>query len=662
MPSKTSFFNKTLFRKNLTRFWPLWGGASFLGALFPLAMWMNVSRSLGSYLREPMEFTNLYYTTLIALPLVSLLYAILCAMVVWSYLYSARSVGMMHTLPLRREGLFATSFLSGLAMMLIPYAVTGALCVLLSLLYGSFDPVGLVNTVLGVLGLSFFYFASATFTAFVTANLFALPALYFLFHFLAVLLEWIFSEFASCFLVGVRASYTGAASFLSPTVHLVSHLGVDSTYEEAERITSDGFHYTDSVLAAVELENFYLIGVYALVGVVLAAAAFVLYRRRRSECAGDVVAVGWMKPLFRYGLAALTALLGGRLLYALFWEGNFQDGSYAEALPMAVCMAVAGVIGYFAATMLLAKSLRVFQGRNWLGAGAMVLACAALCAVLRLDALGIQRRVPAAEEVQTITLSADRNTYILQTGTDDEMIRQVLDLHRAMVKDAERLRNDDWWYGPNAPEVGSGTYANIFYTLKDGGTLSRYYQLPITQERLAQAGTYDNLLDQFVGSEAAKIRRLHLDDDFSATGGTVNMYTLDGENHFLDLNSREAQAVLEAVGRDAQAGTWGQPDWFGASGREEAYALDLYLSFAKAASGGTATDVDQIEIVVRPGMKNTLDCLTELKLIDRSKLLTWAQYDSQYNEKDGAIGLMEAETTPVSYMSAVYEDAAVAEG
>ena len=38
MRSKTLYFNKTLFLKDLSRFWPLWGGASFIGALFPLAM------------------------------------------------------------------------------------------------------------------------------------------------------------------------------------------------------------------------------------------------------------------------------------------------------------------------------------------------------------------------------------------------------------------------------------------------------------------------------------------------------------------------------------------------------------------------------------------------------------------------------------------------
>ena len=42
MLSRTSCFNKTLFRKNLTRFWPLWGMASFGGSLFPLAMLLNL--------------------------------------------------------------------------------------------------------------------------------------------------------------------------------------------------------------------------------------------------------------------------------------------------------------------------------------------------------------------------------------------------------------------------------------------------------------------------------------------------------------------------------------------------------------------------------------------------------------------------------------------
>ena len=57
-------------------------------------------------------------------------------MMVWSYLYSARSVGLMHALPIDRTCLFVTNTLSGLAMMLIPYVTTGILVCLIALGWG----------------------------------------------------------------------------------------------------------------------------------------------------------------------------------------------------------------------------------------------------------------------------------------------------------------------------------------------------------------------------------------------------------------------------------------------------------------------------------------------------------------------------------------------
>ena len=144
MQSKTSYFNATLFRKNLTRFWPLWGLASFVGALFPLAVLLDMVHRGWNVLSAP-DFTGMYYDAVSAVPVINLVYAALCAMAVWSYLYNARSVGLMHTLPIRREGLFLTNFLSGLSMTLIPYAVTGVLCVVVSLCGGAFDAKGLAS-------------------------------------------------------------------------------------------------------------------------------------------------------------------------------------------------------------------------------------------------------------------------------------------------------------------------------------------------------------------------------------------------------------------------------------------------------------------------------------------------------------------------------------
>ena len=621
MQSKTSFFNRTLFRKNLTRFWPLWGGASFLGSLFPLAMLLQLVRDRGYFLAgDPLEFANAYYNVVAyAVPILSLLYAILCAMLVWSYLYNARSVGLMHTLPITRTGLFVTNFLSGMAMMLIPYAVTGLLCILISLAYGGFDAVSLLVTILCVLGESFFYFASATFVAFMVGNVFALPAVYFLLHFLAVLLDWLLSMFAGNFIFGLDKWYSGVVEWLSPTVYLENHVCVNSTYETITTQTSlTGAYSETNRLTAVSMENFWLIGVYALVGVAFLALAYVLYTRRRSESAGDVVAVGWMKPVFRFGLAALAALLGGQALYALFWS-NFQDGRYYDLLPMTVCMLVAGAIGYYAASMLLAKSLRVFRG-SWKGLALVAAGCVALCCVLRFDLLGISRRVPEAGQVENVEFYAAENTYTLYPGEDDALLEQVRSLHKAIVADQDYVRtyeDSDRRYLAVSDDTMTETYIRFIYTLNNGLKVERRYNLPLTEYRMEQESTYDDLLDTLVNSEPMKAKRLHAGDD-RYTVNSGNLY-LETSGDYFDLSSRECAAILDAIVKDAASGTWGDYDWFDQN-NNGAYAIGLELRFA--CSENDYQSYDWISINVRPGMNNTVACLKDLGLITDRDLVT----------------------------------------
>lgn len=137
-------------------------------------------------------------------------------------------------------------------------------------------------------------------------------------------------------------------------------------------------------------------------GAVLTALAYGAYRRRHSESAGDVMAVRWLRPVFRWGITVLSGTLGGLLLYELFWR-SFQYSPTYEALPMTVCVAVAGIIGYYAASMLLAKSLRVFQG-SWKSLLAVVVLSAAFCAALHFDVLGIESRMPSADQLQYVEL------------------------------------------------------------------------------------------------------------------------------------------------------------------------------------------------------------------------------------------------------------------
>ena len=627
MQSKTSCFNGTLFRKNLTRFWPLWGLASFIGALFPLAVLLDMVHR-GRTAFTAAQFTQMYYEVVSAVPVIDLVYAALCAMAVWSYLYNARSVGLMHALPIRREGLFLTNFLSGLSMTLIPYAVTGTLCVIVSLCGGAFDAKGLAVTVLAVLGESFFYFSSATFVAFITGNAFAMPPLYALLHFLAVLLDWLISSFAQGFIFGFSTSYTGVVEWLSPTVYLVSRVHPDGQYTEVQQTLADGTSYTDRVLTSVDLENFWLVGVYALVGLVLALLALALYRRRRSETAGDVVAVGWLRPVFRYGVAGLCALLGGQLLYSLFWYG-FQQGNYYDTLPMVVCLLAAGTIGYYGASMLLAKSLKVFRG-SWKGLAVVLAGCALVCCVLHFDLLGVADRVPEAGQLQTLEVRTADNSYTLTPEQDRDLVEQVRTLHQAVVADEAYIREmESLQYSTLSEDEDPDTTftgLSLTYVLKSGARVDRWYHLPITRDRLAQPGTYDHLLDQFVNSDAVKARRLHLNDSrWTPDGGSLYV---EARNEGYDLGSREAASILEAVGRDLDAGHWGEYDWFNVDNNGD-YALSLDLSFAELDDSGR----DWISINISPEMAETVDCLQALGLVTDADLVTWHElYAESYTQ------------------------------
>lgn len=628
MRSKTSCFNKTLFLKNLTRFWPLWGGASFIGALFSLALLSQLLRyGKDSIASEPMEMTLGYYGILSGLvPIICLLYGLLCALAVWGYLYSARSVNLMHILPIRREGLFVTNFLSGYVMLLLPFAVTGGLCIVISAVFGLFEPVGVLVTVLGVLGESFFYFSSATLAAFITGNIFAMPALYLLLHFLEAILDLLLSNFARGFIFGLSTNYTGFLEFLSPTVYLMRNVDADAQYQKT--IIDYTGAYTRELLS-VRLENAWLIAVYALAGAALLALAFALYRRRRSERAGEVVAVGWMRPFFRYGVAGLAALLGGQLIYGLFWED-----AYFKAVPLAVCMLVAGAIGYYGASMLLAKTLRVFH-RSWRGLALVAAGVAVLCGCLRLDLFRAADRVPEISQIEKMEFYADSNTYIFYPGREDELLERVRRLHAAIAADRKYVLDfDREKFTTLEDETPSWTweYVSFTYTTHGGQTVQRNYSVPMTRERLGQSGAYDSLLDGLVNSQEMRLKRIHASGDgYEPCGGRIY---LNRRNESSELSDREAAAILEAVTRDAQAGRWGHVEWLSTEAwNSGTYALQLSLEF----SGETDDAWDWIDIAVRPEMTATTACLLELGLVTNEDLSTNGElYPEEYGRAGAA--------------------------
>ena len=370
---------------------------------------------------------------------------------------------------------------------------------------------------------------------------------------------------------------------------------------------------------------------------------------RFARCA---VAVGWMKPVFRYGCAVYAAILGGRLLYALLWE-SFQNGQYFALLPMILCMIAGGAVGYYAASMLLAKTPRVFK-TTWKGMLAVALGCAALCGAMKYDLFGVTRRIPAPDSVKLVNVYAAGSNYYLTPGKDDVLIEKVRTLHQTIIDDKDYIQKEAPGYGyysddytasveESAEDSGAQstiTHVRITYMLNSGLKVERGYRLYLTPDRMAREGTYDYLLDQLINSPEMRQKRIRWrDEGFQMTEAWFETWSGGGT-----LGSREAGLLLDAVAKDAENGDWGVYNWFLADNDADNYDLRIQFEYKLPESQFNRIH-DTIRINVKEGMTETIRALKDLKLITDADLVTnrerypwqyaaggWDQYDQFYGQ------------------------------
>lgn len=468
MQSKTSFFNPTAFKKDLTRFAPLWG-------LYALCL------ILGLLLLTQSE-TNYWLASAFAelpeaMAPINLVYALVVAAVLFGDLFHTRMCNALHAMPLRRESWFVTHTLAGLLFSIVPTLLMAPVAIPLLAKTPVTDAWQLSLYWLVATNLEYlFFFGVAALCVQCVGSWVGLASVYALVNLGAVVLYLLVKTLFAPLLPGV-VTRLEPFRLLCPVLELVD--GSPLIQMKTVDHWVDG-KYTPTGSFVLGDGWGYLVGCAAL-GLVLLGAACLLYHRRKLESAGDFLALPGLKPVALVGIALVCAT-GSQMVCDMA----------GSKLGIQILFAFIGLaVGWFAAQMLLARSTRVFAPKKWLGLAILALALGASLSLTKLDPLGIRTWVPAVEQVKSITLDHGyRGTVTIQDseGLSDLLRLQQLAIETGLTNEEvsqQRLllrQQEDTEDTDQDPYYSFLDNVNLTYKLANGRIVQRHYNLATDSE------------------------------------------------------------------------------------------------------------------------------------------------------------------------------------
>ena len=559
MLSKRSSCDLALRRADWRRFWPLLFlyAAVWLMAL-PMSIW---NRRWSVYNADTLQdalrrVESTIYDCVTASVVVSAIFAVLLAMTLYGYLMNSRSVGLMHSLPVNRTKQFFNHFLVGVEIFTLVHVVTVIISVLVMSSYGVISWEGILTWFAVAEMTSLFFFSLATLCAMVTGWVIAIPVIY-------VGVNAMFVAFYGLLQMMFDMFYWGYSSTDFPV--LISWL---TPFERLLRMASNCYNY-DHVLNEATYhmtnEGWTALIVYTLVAVVFTVVAWLFYKARRSESAGDAIVFDWLRPIVLYVMSVVGGLGFGFLLYYLIG----LDGS-ESLLALLVCQIIGGVVVYFAVQMLLNKSFKVFNRRGWLGAALLAVMLIVISAVVKFDLLGYERFVPDGDDVESVDFGGTMIADYIYTD-DAECIEKITAIHRAILAKGE---TEEWELeNPSAYSF----HFSIDYDLTNGTRVRRNYNLLVEKgselhKAMNELLNTDSVYAEsyFRGYDPARVNFI--------SGGYYSKWNEESSDH-AQLTQEQAVALYRAVGQHIE--------------RKSREAIDVMeLGYFNYGGGGTTFNLE----------------------------------------------------------------------
>lgn len=581
MKSRTSFSNLTTFKKDITRFAPVWG-LYLIGIL--MALVDNGGYSFDRFARNTMP------GLISSFGVVNLIYAAVCAVMLFGDLFNTRMCYSLHTIPQKRETLFLSHLAAGLFFSFIPNLLACAYLMLQLEGYWFLALYWLLAVTLQFM----FFFGAAALSAMLTASRFAMLLVYAGINFVSVLLYWILDTIYLPTMDGVVLNYPPFA-LLSPVVKLF-----DWEYFTFQRIDISGnkpvtqdpwipelnfdemdYYYQYDGLA----DGWGYLAILAGAGLLLTLLALLLYKLRHLECAGDFLSFPKLKNA---ACVIMTVCIAG---VAGYLGDNLFGG-------MELWLLVGILVGFFGSLMLLERRVRVFRKKTFLGFLLLTVVLIASFLCMALDVFGIVRWMPGTEDVDSVILANyydEKGDYSYGESyygsriaihiNEDEDIEKVLTAHEHILNQV----NDPSYNGRYQRVV-------LVYTLESGRTVIRSYNIPAQGEAF-------NIFNAFVYTP----ENLLGFTDWNAYVRNVVGIIANGER----IPATLQEEFLLALRADCEAGKAVTSDYIY---KQDKYELENYIDVNIESINPNSSYTNR-NLILLPGAKNTRELMKKPEIM-----------------------------------------------
>ena len=464
MKSSKSLFNPTLFKSNIKRFLPF--SILFLIVelmIYPLIIYTTHFRNGTSRI----DFDELA-TMGIASNVFAGIFAGVFAILVFSYLFTSNKCNAIHAFPIGRKALFTTNLLSAYALLVAPQLIGFGLAIpgIAINANGAVLKSALLFQLSTIFLFSFIAISIGVLAMMLSGNAFSGAVIYLILNFIYAAFVLLVNWAVTIFGYGITDTLSGLEKnsfFLSPAVNLFINA---ANYDDANKYFVSATFYKALII-------------YFVVSIALCFIAFLLYKLRELEVAGEMVAFEAEIPFIRI----IVSIIGG----AVFSMGV---GSVLSAgrVGYAVLYAVFSFIIYFATQMILKKKFNIFSVKlivRW------VICCALSLGFILSLAACETNYIPASDKTESAVFNA---TYAV--NADSENTAQIRELHKELIEysKAGKAPSDEYEY--EAPVDENYLSITLNYHLKNGKAVEREYLYDIGSSK-----KIDSLID---GIEAKK--------------------------------------------------------------------------------------------------------------------------------------------------------------